>query len=70
LIQLVEHNTNIQNDIDLIANIDAVSTILQVVCESTGMGFAAVARVTEETVPMWYLIMQQKTAFLVRITRH
>jgi signal transduction histidine kinase len=48
LIQLVEHNTNIQNDIDLIANIDAVSTILQVVCESTGMGFAAVARVTDK----------------------
>jgi signal transduction histidine kinase len=45
---LAENNTNIQNDIDLIANIEAVSTILQVICQSTGMGFAAVARVTDQ----------------------
>lgn len=37
-----------QQDIDLIASIDAVPTILDVVCRTTGMGFAAVARVTED----------------------
>jgi signal transduction histidine kinase len=31
-----------------IAQIDAVPTILDVVCQTTGMGFAAVARVTED----------------------
>ena len=36
-----------QSDIDAIARIDAVPTILEVVCRTTGMGFAAVARVTE-----------------------
>jgi signal transduction histidine kinase len=35
-------------DIDAVARIDAVSTILEVVCRTTGMGFAAVARVTED----------------------
>ena len=34
-------------DIDAISGIDAVPTILNVVCRVTGMGFAAVARVTE-----------------------
>ena len=37
-----------QSDIDAIARIDAVPTILEVVCRTTGMGFAAVARVTED----------------------
>lgn len=37
-----------QADIDAIARIDAVPTILNVVCGTTGMGFAAVARVTED----------------------
>lgn len=37
-----------QHDIDLIARIDAIPTILDVVCRTTGMGFAAVARVTED----------------------
>ncbi|UVK37588.1 GAF domain-containing sensor histidine kinase [Mesorhizobium sp. AR10] len=37
-----------QQDIDAIARIDAVPTILDVVCRTTGMGFAAVARVTED----------------------
>jgi signal transduction histidine kinase len=36
-----------QADIDAIAQIAAVPTILEVVCRTTGMGFAAVARVTE-----------------------
>jgi signal transduction histidine kinase len=35
-------------DIDAVARIDVVPKILEVVCRSTGMGFAAVARVTEE----------------------
>jgi signal transduction histidine kinase len=34
-------------DIDAVAGIEAVPTILKVVCRVTGMGFAAVARVTE-----------------------
>jgi GAF domain-containing protein len=36
-----------QADIDAIGRIAAVATILDVVCRTTGMGFAAVARVTE-----------------------
>lgn len=36
-----------QADIDAVARIDAVNTILNVICQSTGMGFAAVARVTD-----------------------
>jgi K+-sensing histidine kinase KdpD len=35
-------------DIASIAKIDAVAKILEVVCHTTGMGFAAVARVTED----------------------
>jgi signal transduction histidine kinase len=37
-----------QADIAAIQSIDAVPTILDVVCRTTGMGFAAVARVTED----------------------
>jgi GAF domain-containing protein len=37
-----------QADIDAIGSISAVPTILDVVCRTTGMGFAAVARVTPE----------------------
>ena len=37
-----------QQDIDAVARIKAVPTILEVVCETTGMGFVAVARVTED----------------------
>jgi len=36
-----------QADIDDVGRIDAVPTILDVICRTTGMGFAAVARVTE-----------------------
>jgi signal transduction histidine kinase len=39
----------ITNDILAIERIDAVPTLLQVLCETTGMRFAAVARVTEQT---------------------
>lgn len=37
-----------QHDIDAVGRIAAVPTILDVVCRITGMGFAAVARVTED----------------------
>jgi signal transduction histidine kinase len=36
------------SDVAAIQKIDVVPTILEVVCRTTGMGFAAVARVTEE----------------------
>lgn len=39
--------TTIQDDLAAIARMDVVPMILNVVCQSTGMGFAAVARVTE-----------------------
>jgi signal transduction histidine kinase len=35
-------------DVAAVGRIDAVPTILEVVCRTTGMGFAAVARVTED----------------------
>ncbi|UXN60690.1 GAF domain-containing sensor histidine kinase [Phyllobacterium zundukense] len=41
-------NNDFQADIDAIGRIAAVPMILDVVCRSTGMGFAAVARVTED----------------------
>lgn len=37
-----------QADIDAVQSIDAVARILEVICRTTGMGFSAVARVTEE----------------------
>ena len=37
-----------QSDIDAISHIDSIPTILDVVCRTTGMGFAAVARVTQD----------------------
>ncbi len=37
-----------QADIDLVGSIEAVPTILDVACRISGMGFAAVARVTED----------------------
>ena len=39
---------SLQQDIHAISRIDAVPRLLKVICESTGMGFAAVARVTDE----------------------
>jgi signal transduction histidine kinase len=41
-------NNDFQADIDAIGRIDAIPMILDVICRSTGMGFAAVARVTED----------------------
>ena len=37
-----------QDELDAIAAIPAVGTILEVICRSTDMGFAAIARVTDE----------------------
>ena len=42
------HPHDFQQDLDAIAAIPAIATILDVVCRTTGMGFAAVARVTED----------------------
>jgi signal transduction histidine kinase len=39
---------DLADDLAAIVNIDAVPTILEVVCHTTGLGFAAVARVTED----------------------
>lgn len=39
---------SIEDDVAAIARISAVPRILEVVCRTTGMGFAAVARVTED----------------------
>jgi len=38
----------LQNDVAAVGRLDSVPTILNIVCRSTGMGFAAVARVTDE----------------------
>ncbi|RYD80322.1 MAG: sensor histidine kinase [Verrucomicrobiaceae bacterium] len=40
--------SNFEKDIAAVQGIPAAPTILQVVCQTTGMGFAAIARVTEE----------------------
>jgi signal transduction histidine kinase len=39
----------ITRDIETIRRIDAVPSILRLICKNTGMGFAAVARVTEQS---------------------
>ncbi len=39
---------NIEADVAAIGTIDVVATMLEVVCRTTGMGFAAIARVTED----------------------
>ncbi len=39
---------DVRADVDAVGRIGAVATILNVVCGTTGMGFAAVARVTED----------------------
>jgi len=41
------HNTTIDQDIEAISRIPVINSILEVVCRTTGMGFAAVARVTD-----------------------
>jgi signal transduction histidine kinase len=43
---LLDTQKEIDNDVLAVGLIDAVPTLLQVLCETTGMGFAAVARVS------------------------
>jgi GAF domain-containing protein len=45
---LLQTPHDFQHELDAIASIPAVNTILEVVCRTTGMGFAAVARVTDD----------------------
>jgi signal transduction histidine kinase len=45
---LLELQPDLDPDVVAVGRIDAVPTILDLVCRVTGMGFAAVARVTEE----------------------
>jgi len=40
--------TDIQADVEALSRISVVPTILEVICRTTGMGFSAIARVTEE----------------------
>jgi signal transduction histidine kinase len=44
-----ESADDISRDVALIGRIGAVPAILQLICQNTGMGFAAVARVTDHT---------------------
>jgi signal transduction histidine kinase len=44
----ISDSRSLQDDVALVSGIDAVPTILEVCCRTTGMGFAAVARVTED----------------------
>lgn len=44
----MNQKSNIESDIAAIAAIDIVPQLLEVVCKMTGMGFAAIARVTED----------------------
>lgn len=46
--QAIEETTSVQCDVALIARISAIPAILDVICETTGMGFSAVARVTSD----------------------
>lgn len=41
-------NKNFESDIESVSRISVVPSILEIICRSTGMGFAAVARVTED----------------------
>jgi signal transduction histidine kinase len=40
--------TNIQADVENISQIPIIPSLLEVICRTTGMGFAAIARVTED----------------------
>ncbi len=47
-LQMTVSSTQFQKDIDDIAAISIVPTLLNVICQTTGMRFAAIARVTDE----------------------
>jgi signal transduction histidine kinase len=42
-------DADLARDIEAVQRIDAVPSILRLICKNTGMGFAAVARVTDDT---------------------
>ncbi|HZZ02725.1 GAF domain-containing sensor histidine kinase [Paraburkholderia sp.] len=44
-----DEEARIARDIEAVSRIDAVPSILRLICKNTGMGFAAVARVTEQS---------------------
>ena len=43
-----QNELNLQKDVEAIGRIEAVNNILEVVCSTTGMGLAAIARITED----------------------
>jgi hypothetical protein len=45
---LAELEANFQDDVSAISSIPIVPKLLEVICKTTGMGFAAIARVTGE----------------------
>ena len=49
IILLPESIVNIRADIEAVGRIEAIDSILEIICRTTGMGFAAVARVTEKS---------------------
>ncbi|MCF4101871.1 GAF domain-containing sensor histidine kinase [Gillisia sp. M10.2A] len=53
---LREQNSTILNDVEAINKISAVPSLLNVICRTTGMRFAAIARVTDEK---WVTCMAQ-----------
>src|ERR1700712_2177943 len=46
--ELVIPEANFQADVDMVSSIPVVPKLLEVICRTTGMGFAAIARVTED----------------------
>jgi signal transduction histidine kinase len=49
LLALVDSDEAIARDVAAVTRISAVPTLLKIICQNTGMGFAAVARVTDGT---------------------
>lgn len=45
---MINSDVDLTNDIERIQNIPIIATLLDVICQTTGMGFAAVARVTPD----------------------
>lgn len=45
---ITERDVDIKADVDAISSIPIVPNLLEVICRTTGMGFAAIARVTDE----------------------
>lgn len=45
---VIESEANLYAEVEAVKRIPVISNILEVICRSTGMGFSAIARVTEE----------------------